>query len=76
MTLVSPYISDLFKYDANRSIFKIYMLDVGLLGAMAKLPLDMPVQGVRLFDEYEGAFAVIPIDNTVLSNSVWLKADR
>ena len=44
------------KYYANRSIFKIYMLDVGLLGTMAKLPVDIPAQGARLFNEYEGAF--------------------
>ncbi len=44
------------KYYANRSSFKVYMLDVGLLGTMAKLPVDIPSQGARLFNEYEGAF--------------------
>ncbi|MFT5367599.1 MAG: putative AAA+ superfamily ATPase [Candidatus Latescibacterota bacterium] len=43
-------------YYADRSIFKIYMLDVGLLGAMAKVPVDILAQGARLFNEYEGAF--------------------
>jgi len=44
------------KHYANTSIFKIYALDVGLLGAMARSPVEMLAQGERLFNEYEGAF--------------------
>ncbi len=40
----------------DRSCFKIYALDVGLLGAMAAAPIDLLVRGKRLFNEYEGAF--------------------
>lgn len=43
-------------YYANQNIFKIYMLDVGLLGALANVPIDILAQGTRLFNEYEGAF--------------------
>ncbi len=43
------------QYYADRSAFKIYVLDVGLLGAMAGLPVDILAQGTRLFNEYEGA---------------------
>lgn len=43
-------------YYADQNIFKIYALDVGLLGALAKVPIDVLSQGGRLFNEYEGAF--------------------
>jgi len=41
---------------ADSSCFKVYALDVGLLGAMAGSPVELLVQGERLFNEYEGAF--------------------
>ncbi len=41
---------------ADSSCFKVYALDVGLLGALAGSPVDLLVQGERLFNEYEGAF--------------------
>ena len=44
------------KHYADSGSFKIYALDVGLLGAMARLPVELLVQGERLFNEYEGAF--------------------
>jgi hypothetical protein len=40
----------------NRDAFKIFMLDVGLLGAMARVPAAVLVQGDALFNEYQGAF--------------------
>jgi len=42
---------------ADRSCFKVYALDVGLLGAMARAPLELMVHGDRLFTEYRGALA-------------------
>ena len=44
------------KHYADRSVFKVYALDVGLLGAMARLPVDVLRQDARLFSEYGGAF--------------------
>ena len=44
------------KHFADASCFKVYSLDVGLLGAQAEAPVEMMVQGKRLFNEYEGAF--------------------
>ena len=44
------------KHYADRGSFKVYVLDVGLLGAMARSPLELLAQGQRLFNEYEGAF--------------------
>jgi predicted AAA+ superfamily ATPase len=44
------------KHYANTGCFKVYALDVGLLGAIAKSPVELLAQGKRLFNEYEGAF--------------------
>jgi predicted AAA+ superfamily ATPase len=44
------------KHYADTNCFKVYNLDVGLLGAMANTPVEMMAQGERLFNEYEGAF--------------------
>jgi predicted AAA+ superfamily ATPase len=44
------------KHYADTSCFKVYSLDVGLLGAMAGSPVELLVQGDRLFNEYEGSF--------------------
>jgi hypothetical protein len=44
------------KHYSDTSMFKVYALDVGLLGAMARTPVDLLVHGKRLFNEYEGAF--------------------
>ncbi len=40
----------------NQNIFKVYLLDVGLLGAMADAPVEIPARGDRLFESYQGAF--------------------
>ncbi len=40
----------------DRSCFKVYALDVGLLATMAGLPTNVVVQGNRVFDDYKGAF--------------------
>ena len=45
------------KHYADRSVFKVYALDVGLLGAMARTPPEVAVLGDRLFTEYRGAVA-------------------
>ncbi len=42
---------------ADRNCFKVYALDIGLLGAMAGTPVGLMVKGDRLFNEYEGALA-------------------
>lgn len=44
------------RHYADDGCYKVYPLDVGLLGAMARTPLELLAQGDRLFNEYEGAF--------------------
>ena len=41
---------------ADRACFKIYALDVGLLGAMSRSPIELLSLGDRIFNEYDGAF--------------------
>jgi predicted AAA+ superfamily ATPase len=43
------------KHYATHNCFKVYMLDVGLLGAMAKIPLKLLTQQEQLLSEYQGA---------------------
>ena len=50
------------KYYADAHSFKIYFLDVGLLGALVQSPVEMVVDGLKLFDAYQGAF----VENYVL----------
>lgn len=45
------------KHYADRNCFKVYVLDVGLLGAMAQTPTTAIVERYRLFEEYRGALA-------------------
>src|SRR3989338_2845467 len=45
------------KYYADKSSFKVYALDVGLLGAMAQTSTTAIVERYRLFEEYKGALA-------------------
>jgi predicted AAA+ superfamily ATPase len=44
------------KYYADTGCFKVYALDVGLLGAIARSPVELLAQGERIFTEYKGAF--------------------
>jgi predicted AAA+ superfamily ATPase len=44
------------KHYADPTCFKVYALDIGLLGAMSNSPPELLVKGERLFNEYEGAF--------------------
>ncbi len=41
---------------SDNASFKVYLLDVGLLGAMANVPVEMLSRGDSLFTEFGGAF--------------------
>jgi len=56
------------KHYADTSCFKVYALDVGLLGAIANSPVGMLAQGERLFNEYEGAFVENYVAQQLISN--------
>jgi len=44
------------KFYADTDAFKLYLLDIGLLGAMADAPADQILIGDNIFIEYKGAF--------------------
>ncbi|MBL7072716.1 MAG: ATP-binding protein [Candidatus Omnitrophica bacterium] len=44
------------KQYAIKTCFKVYYLDIGLLGAMFKTPIEITVQSTCLFNEYKGSF--------------------
>ena len=41
---------------SHANIFKIFLLDVGLLGALSNMPVSVLVGDERLFTEFKGAF--------------------
>jgi len=41
---------------SDNSIFKIYALDIGLLGALSRISPEILTQGNQLFQEFKGAF--------------------
>ena len=43
------------KHYADRSVFKVYPLDIGLLGAMVQVQPQTPITAETLFTEYRGA---------------------
>ena len=52
---------------ADQSAFKVYTLDVGLLGAMARLPPATLVNGNEIFQTYHGAFVENYVAQQLLS---------
>ena len=47
-----------FPPDAYReAAFKVFFIDVGLLGAKTRLPVDVILEGNRIFTEFKGALA-------------------
>ena len=44
------------KFYEDNNAFKLFMLDVGLMGAMAETTADSVVVGDKIFSEYKGAF--------------------
>jgi predicted AAA+ superfamily ATPase len=57
---------------ADRGAFKVYALDIGLLGAMAGISPDILVRGHDLFQEFKGAF----VENHVAQTLAGLSGAR
>lgn len=57
---------------SDRSCFKVYVVDVGLLGAMVGVAPELTVEAERLFTEYRGALA----ENYVAQQLVAAGCDR
>ena len=44
------------KFYMEKDAFKLYLLDVGLLGAMSRIPPSLILIGNKVFSDYKGAF--------------------
>ena len=55
-------------YNDNKS-FKVFLLDVGLLGAMSKLSAESLLAGDSLFTEFKGALTEQYVCQQLLSNA-------
>lgn len=44
------------KGNMDREIFKVFLLDTGILGAMTGISSELIIKGDKLFNEYKGAF--------------------
>ena len=54
------------KFYEDISAFKLFMLDVGLMGAMADTPADSILIGENIFSEYKGAFSELFVHNELV----------
>lgn len=52
---------------ADKRVFKVYLLDSGLLGAMSQLPTSLVLQEHQLFQEFKGAFMENSIVQALIS---------
>ncbi len=53
----------------KNNIFKLYLLDTGLLGAMLELSYKTVVKGNQLFSEYNGAFTENYVAQELIANN-------
>lgn len=56
------------KFYIDKDAFKLFVLDVGLLGAMAQIPPAFMLIGDKVFSDYKGAFS----ENYVLTQMIGL----
>jgi hypothetical protein len=54
---------------ANKNTYKIYMLDVGLLGSMSRLPVKIMLQQQELFAEFKGALTENFVAQELMANN-------
>lgn len=57
------------KFYEEKDSFKLFLLDVGLLGAMSQIPPSFMLIGDKVFSDYKGAFT----ENYVLTQMVTVK---
>lgn len=53
------------KFYEDRDAFKLFMLDIGLLGALAEAPASAILVGNNIFKEYKGAFTELYVHNAL-----------
>lgn len=58
------------KFYEDRDAFKLFILDVGLMGAMADVPASQILIGDNIFKEYKGAFAEVYVMSQLATTSI------
>ena len=61
-----------FKFYEDHNAFKLFMLDVGLMGAMAEASAESILVGDNIFSEYEGAFTELYVFTQLTSQGISL----
>lgn len=54
------------KFYEDINAFKLFMLDIGLMGAMVDAPADAIIVGNNIFSEYKGAFTELYVHNELV----------
>jgi len=58
------------KFYEEFSAFKLFMLDIGLMGAMVEAPAEAIITSNNIFSEYKGAFTELYVNNELISNGI------
>ncbi|MBQ0062181.1 MAG: ATP-binding protein [Bacteroidales bacterium] len=58
------------KFYEDRGAFKLFILDVGLMGAMADVPASQIMVGENIFKEYKGAFTEVYVESQLVSTGI------
>ena len=58
------------KFYEDMGAFKLFILDVGLMGAMADVPASQIMVGENIFKEYKGAFTEVYIESQLATTGI------
>lgn len=58
------------KFYENMGAFKLFILDVGLMGAMADVPASQIMVGENIFKEYKGAFTEVYVESQLATTGI------
>lgn len=58
------------KFYEDRDAFKLFILDIGLMGAMADVPAAQILVGQNIFKEYKGAFTEVYVESQLVPTGI------
>jgi predicted AAA+ superfamily ATPase len=58
------------KFYEDMGAFKLFILDVGLMGAMADVPASQIMVGENIFKEYKGAFTEVYVESQLATTGI------
>ncbi|MCQ2289326.1 MAG: DUF4143 domain-containing protein [Muribaculaceae bacterium] len=58
------------KFYEERNVFKLFILDVGLMGAMGDVPANQIITGESIFKEYKGAFTEVYVESQLATTDI------